>query len=214
MVLETFFRSERLACLVLVTAVLACQSSDLTLPDDGLPARLKPLSGDGQRGTVGSDLPDPLVVQVLDAAGRPAGQIPLRFTSQVPDAQIPATAVTDDSGTAEVRVRLGTTEGTQRFEAQVASAAELRTTFALTAVAERPSDEGGGGDAGGGGEGNGNGGNNGSGEGHGGGNGHGSGKDDGGHGDHDHGHGHGDHHGDSGDGPGEDPGHGHGQDKD
>jgi hypothetical protein len=191
MVLETFFRLERVARMVLVTTVLACQGSDLTLPDDGLPARLKPLSGDGQRGTVGTDLPDPLVVQVLDAAGRPARQISLRFASQVPDAQIPATAVTNDSGTAEVRVRLGTTEGTQKFEAQVANLSELRTTFALTAVADRPSDNGGGGG------GNGNGGdngNNGSGDGNGrgDGNGHVNGDDGGkgGHGHQGHGQGH------------------------
>jgi hypothetical protein len=85
---------------------------------------------------VGSQLPDPLVVQVLDAAGRPVPQVSLRFETQVPDAQVPAEAVTNDSGKAEVRVRLGETEGTQRFDALLADLKCLRWPRTLRMMVE------------------------------------------------------------------------------
>jgi len=200
---------------------MACGGGDLTLPADARPARLTAVSGSGQHGVVGTELSDPLVVRVTDAAGRPVEQASLLFETQVPAAQIlSATEIrTDHSGQAEVRVRLGATEGTQAFDAQMPEASDLRATFTVLAVAAP--DEGGGGDQGGGGDdhGNGNGGNGDAGNGNGGdgqGNGAGMDKDSGGgnggdgHGnrggrDHEHGNHGGDDH-----GHGNGHGHGHG----
>jgi hypothetical protein len=147
--------------LALLPSAVSCGGSDLTFPPDGSPSSLVAVSGSGQRGTVGTQLPKPLVVQVVNEAARPVRQVSLRFQTEAPGAEIlPASIATDDSGYAEVRVRLGTTEGTQTIEARIAEpASELRTSFALKALAEHsPRDGGGnGGDNRGGGHGRGHG---------------------------------------------------------
>jgi len=175
--------SGRLFSLALSTAVLACESSDLTLPGDGQPSSLREVSGSGQQGTVGSALPGPLVVKLTDAAGQPLSQVSLRFQTAVPGAEIRPSELTttNDTGYAQVRVLLGDTEGIQTFHAQVADASDLSTTFEVIAFAKQPTDNGG----------NGGGGQGGGGDGGGAGNGNGSGND--GHGnDDDNGHGQGD----------------------
>ena len=144
---------------------VACQGSDLTLPADGSSARLTAESGFGQQGTVGTELPEPLVARPVDNAGRPVVDVSLRFQTEVPTGQLErAEVVTDDSGEAAVRVQLGMTEGTQTFEALVADegGSGLRTTFDMLALAKsRPPDnepdDGGGNGEGGGDDGNGDG---------------------------------------------------------
>jgi hypothetical protein len=128
--------------LVLVL-VLGCQGGNLTLPADGSPGRLRAVSGFDQEGLVGTELPRPLVVQVMDGANRPVAGVTLRFRTDVPAARLtPAETATDDSGYAAATVRLGVQEGTQSFEAHLADAAELRTTFTLVAFANHPPDDG------------------------------------------------------------------------
>jgi hypothetical protein len=126
----------RLFSLVLTTALTGCGGS-LTLPDDGSPAALQVVSGDGQQGTVGSRLDNPLVVKLTNASSRPIAAAPVvfQFTSDVPDAQVdPEQAATDSNGVASARVRLGTSTGPLQVEARVVSAAELSATFGLTAL--------------------------------------------------------------------------------
>jgi uncharacterized membrane protein YgcG len=178
---------------VLGLSVLACQGSNLTLPPDNSPTRLDALSGSGQQGTIGAELAKPLVAKVTDATGRPVPNVTLRFHTEVPAAQVDQAVIsTDSSGTAEVRVRLGTTEGLQIFDALLDETATsgLKATFAVIAVAppsEDDDDEDGGNGGGdddegenGGGGGNGGGGNGGGGNGGGGndGGGNGGGGDD------------------------------------
>jgi hypothetical protein len=118
-------------------AVLACAGGDLTLPNNGAPVELTAVSGDGQEAKVGSLLPQPLVVQVTDAARQPVAEVPLvfRFQTAVPDAEIdPASVATDSTGHASVRVRLGTVTGPQTIEATIAQDAEARATFEVTAL--------------------------------------------------------------------------------
>lgn len=123
-----------------VVATLGGCGADLTLPGDNLPPTLRAVSGDGQEGIVGSRLPDPLVAHLADGAGRPLASVSLQFQSDVPTAEIePPTMETDDSGFASVRVRLGTTTGTQTIVARVAddTTGDVRTTFGLTALARK-----------------------------------------------------------------------------
>jgi hypothetical protein len=132
-------------------AMLACAGGDLNLPNDDTPVELTAVSGDGQEAKVGSRLPEPLVVRVTDAAGRPVAEVPLvfRFQDEVPDAEIdPASVATDSTGRASVRVRLGTTTGPQTIEATIAqdAAPQARATFGVTALEKRGH---GGGDGGG-----------------------------------------------------------------
>lgn len=138
--------SNRLLGTALGLTVVACQDSNLTLPADGSPSTLKAVSGDGQQGTVGALLPEPLVVGVTDGAARPVAQLSLQFQTDVPAAEVdPAIIATNDSGYASVHVRLGTVEGIQTVEALLASdaASGLRTTFSFTAQARKTSDDAG-----------------------------------------------------------------------
>jgi hypothetical protein len=175
------------AAVLLALLSAACGGSDLTLPDAGDPATLTIVAGDGQQGSQGRPLSQPLVVKVQDGLGRPVAgaNVAFRFTDNVPDAAVdPGAAPTDEQGEASARAQLGRREGPQVIEAQVAAPGrDLRVQFQLTAKANDP--EGGGGGGGNGGGGNGNGGNGNGGGGQGGGDGH------GGHGG-GHGHSHGD----------------------
>ena len=126
-----------LGIVVGLLGLTSCGSS-LVLPDDGSPAELKAVSGDGQEGTIGSRLDLPLVVRVTDARGLPlAGvRVTFRFQAEDPVAQVDPEATTDGDGRASAQVRLGVDVGVHVVEAQVAeaSAEELRATFDLTAV--------------------------------------------------------------------------------
>jgi hypothetical protein len=133
-------------------ALAGCGAADLTLPSGGRTVALRAVSGGGQEGTVGTHLPDPLVVEVRDRAGNPVPDVNLvfRFRDEFPDAQIePAEQKTDPSGVASVRVRLGSTAGSQTVEATVAAdiAPETRAVFGVTALERRGRGrDGGGGD--------------------------------------------------------------------
>jgi hypothetical protein len=129
----------RLAVLLVGVANAGCAVSDINLPSDGAPARIEVVSGDEQEATVGSQLPDPLIVRLTDAAARPVpgAVVVFRFENEVPEAEIdPDSDVTDSTGQASARVRLGTTSGVQRVEARPGAevAAGLRVTFDLTAL--------------------------------------------------------------------------------
>lgn len=134
---------DRLSSLVLATALVGCGGS-LTLPDDGSPAALTAVGGNGQEAPVGSRLDNPLVVKLTDGSSRPiAGvSVAFQFKVDVPDAQIDPEAETDSLGLASAQVRLGTSTGPHEVEAQVASA-QLTATFVVTATARGKGGKGG-----------------------------------------------------------------------
>lgn len=136
----------RLSSLVLATALVGCGGGSLTLPDDGSPAALTAVGGNGQQAPVGSTLDNPLVVKLTDASSRPIAGVPVvfQFTIDVPDAQIDPEAETDSEGLASAQVRLGTSAGPLEVEARVASAAQLSATFVVTAIARGKGGKGGG----------------------------------------------------------------------
>jgi hypothetical protein len=138
--LTTAYTPVRLLAAIQLLGLIACYGSDLTLPQD---VSLDRVSGDGQWGTVGTQLRDPLVVRVTDAANQPVRGVNLRFETRFPGAEIdPPLIATNDTGVAAVQVRLGSTEGVQTVEASLAEAEALKTTFALIAVASEPPDGG------------------------------------------------------------------------
>src|SRR5215210_3140043 len=123
----------------LAASVSAC-TGNLVLPGDDSsgedsPAALRPVSGNGQEGTIGSRL-DPLVVLVTDASSQPIQGVAVefQFDGNVPDAVLTPHAITDSNGEAAADVRLGTEAGPITVLAQVAQASELQATFGLTAV--------------------------------------------------------------------------------
>lgn len=128
--------AHRLISLLLASTLAAC-GGDLTLPNANTPAALRAFSGDGQVGTVRSKLDDPLVVKLTDASSNPVPGVPIvfQFTSEVPEAEVtPSQATTDTNGLALAEVRLGTSAGTLRVQARLATPASLNATFTLTAL--------------------------------------------------------------------------------
>ena len=134
--------------------VLACGGGDLLLPSSGQPSQLRLVSGDLQQAQTGATLPDPLVVEAVDASGRPVAgsRILFRFELDPAGAQVsPDTAETNASGRAAAQVRLGGEAGGQPVEAVVVDGPSgLRVRFLLTAIAPNPGDGGDGGDGDGG----------------------------------------------------------------
>lgn len=138
--------SYRVLMIALATALGGC-GGDLTLPDDGSPRSLRTFSGDGQTGTVGTRLDDPLVVELTDGSASPVFGVPIvfEFTSEVPEAEVtPSQATTDSNGLASAEVRLGSSAGTLRVQARVVTPAALNATFVLTALErDKKKDKGG-----------------------------------------------------------------------
>ena len=129
----------------LFAGLAACGGDALTLPSAGGPAAITAVAGNTQQGTVGSELEDPLVVQVTDAASNPLNGVSIAFRFQNPPSGAsiqPAEALTGPDGRASARVRLGESAGAHTVEAQVAgtAASSLRATFDLTALAEDDED--------------------------------------------------------------------------
>jgi hypothetical protein len=137
---------------VAVTLLPGCGGDGLLLPGDGAPAELRMVSGDQQSAPAGDRVPDPLIVQAVDAAGRPVqgAAVVFEFVNAPTGARLaPANAETDEAGRAYAEATLGTPAGDQQVEARLdGSAADLKVRFRLTAL--QPRRGGGAGDGNGG----------------------------------------------------------------
>ncbi len=91
----------------------------VTLRDVGTQQRILMVSGNDQTGSVGSTLPQPLTVQVVNAIGQSVANVPVTFTVEKSDGQLSAfpqqgrqlTIQTDANGQAAVTAQLGTRVG-------------------------------------------------------------------------------------------------------
>jgi hypothetical protein len=107
----------------------------------GTPAEMEVLGGNAQDGTVGEELPDPLVVKVTDARGRPVrGQLVNWRVTRGGGSVFAGSAITDSKGEARERWTLGTVAGAaQQVEARAvdnqSGAALVFATFTATATA-------------------------------------------------------------------------------
>jgi hypothetical protein len=105
-----------------VMVVLLGCSADLTLPGSTAPGlAVAVLQGDGQVGTVGDTLPDPVVVEVKTDGGQAIPDRRVAFVAaQGAGAGFdPDTAVTDSQGRALTRWVLGTAVGVYTAEARL-----------------------------------------------------------------------------------------------
>lgn len=94
-----------------------CSRADLLRSELEASASSAILSGNDQRGLVGTELPDPLVVQVLDATGRPVARQPVNFVvTQGGGSVYVGMAITDARGLAREWWTLGPTAGTNIIE--------------------------------------------------------------------------------------------------
>ena len=85
---------------IALLALVACGGGDLTLPNEGQPANVSVVSGDGQTGTILEPLPDSLVVQVTDRFGNPVPGVEVTWAAEGGGDVQPATAVTGSDGRA------------------------------------------------------------------------------------------------------------------
>jgi hypothetical protein len=125
------------ACLV-----VGCSAGDLTLPGESEPSSLVPLSGDDQRAKAGTELDQPLVVQVLDESSQPfpGATVEFSFVGEIPGAGLePSIVSTDENGRASTVVRLGSITGEQLIDARVAasSSPDLSAQFRAVATGEK-----------------------------------------------------------------------------
>jgi adhesin/invasin len=124
------------AALSLAALVLATCSRDTTAPA-GSTLSFSVVSGDGQQGTVGTTLAQPLVIQATDTRGKPAKNLPVAFlVTSGGGSTAPASATTDNQGLAQTTWTLGTsTAVAQRLEARAVSTNALLGAFTATALA-------------------------------------------------------------------------------
>jgi adhesin/invasin len=114
-------RLSSIRSVLLALAGLGLMACDGTGPDPaGPPASLDIVSGDLQTATAGTELPQPLVVEVTDDKGKPVeGQV-VNFVVVTGGGSVFAgTALTNEDGRAQERWTLGTTaRDTQKVEAR------------------------------------------------------------------------------------------------
>jgi hypothetical protein len=99
----------------------------VTLRDAATQQRLLMVSGNNQTGVVRAVLPQPLTVQVVNAAGQPLPNMPVTFSLMKSDGQLAAfprqgrqlTVQTDNNGQASVNLQLGTRVGTGNNQVSV-----------------------------------------------------------------------------------------------
>jgi len=129
-------RSASRLSLALSLSVLgfAC-GGDVTLPNQGEPATVEILDGDGQNGTVGEALSESLVVLVTDRFGDPVPDAVVQWTAQDGGTVDPGESTTDSEGRASTRRILGTEPNTYFTIASVAGIDDVVrfTSTALTA---------------------------------------------------------------------------------
>jgi hypothetical protein len=122
--------------------VSACGGDDLLLPRDGEPARIVPYGAENLIATVGQPLPDSLVVEVTDPAGRPVPGVQVIFQPPAGAAIAPVDPVaTDASGHAAVQYILSTTAGDQIVEARASIVPESNAVASFHVVAQPESPE-------------------------------------------------------------------------
>src|SRR4051812_15033820 len=109
-----------LTCLAL-SRLVACGGDSTSKPTNAGPAaQLEVVSGDAQHGTVGKELPNPVVVRVVDAHQRPvAGQTVNFHVTAGGGSVFAGSSTTNADGVAQERWTLGTAAGAdQTLEAR------------------------------------------------------------------------------------------------
>ena len=101
----------------------------LAVDPNSVVARVVPWSGNRQWGLVGQPLPEPVVVQALDEAGRPVPGALVSFTAEAGSGSVEPDSVRSDSaGLARAEWTLGPAPGEQTLAVAVMGMAQLEVT--------------------------------------------------------------------------------------
>lgn len=120
-----------LAALLLTAFAAACGDGDSTGSRPAAAVAVQ--SGNGQQGTVGQALANPVVVRVSDADGQPVRGATVQWTVTGGGSATPASATTDAAGLAQAQWTLGGAVGPQTATATVQGVAQ---PAAFTATAQ------------------------------------------------------------------------------
>jgi hypothetical protein len=125
--------------IAVLLAALTVSCGDVTLPDEGEAADLEIVDGNDQVGPVGTALPDPVVVRVVDTDDRPVVSQEVTFVIESGGGSVePETVTTGTDGLASATWTLGPGAGTQLLRARTprgGGATLLEAQFSATAVA-------------------------------------------------------------------------------
>ena len=102
------------------------------------PSRIELESGNNQSATVGTALPNPLVVRVTDANDNPVENVGVTWSAQGGGSVSDATTATDANGLAQVTRTLGLLQGTYTTTASVVGLSGSPVTFISTALVGAP----------------------------------------------------------------------------
>jgi galactose oxidase-like protein len=119
--------------LLLAAVTLQCGGGEKIGPPPG-PSSIEIAGGNGQVAPVNDQLPEPLVVKVVDEAGDPVEGITVQWNAHGAGDVAPATATTGADGRASVSRMLGNTPGQQTTTASVTGLQGSPVTFTATAV--------------------------------------------------------------------------------
>ena len=142
--MSTVRHLSRYCLTALVVAASGGCGEGVTLPDPtAAGVELSIAGGNGQSGTVGEELEQPLMVKAVDGDGAPIPDLPVAFTvvSGDPGGRLdPDTALTNSQGEASAVWVLGTTPGERVADAQVAVTGDSSrvVTFQATGRAAGP----------------------------------------------------------------------------
>jgi hypothetical protein len=134
--MDRLLRSSSRVLAGVAALALGCTGSDLTLPEQGLPANIVVVRGDAQTAAVGSALPDSLVVRVTDSKDRPIQRQQVTFAPSA-GTVVPTAATTNADGRAGAIWVLGPVAGPQSATATATgngAPAGLAVTFHATAL--------------------------------------------------------------------------------
>jgi len=121
----------RLLLVASAAALGACGGDALTLPTADS-SQLRIIAGDEQEGPAGSALPDPLIVRLLDPAGKPVPGRTVLWVVRAGDGAVdPSNGMTDADGFASAAWTLGPLAGPNAVDAQVPDVG----TVTFTAIA-------------------------------------------------------------------------------
>jgi adhesin/invasin len=126
----------RLALLAIV-ALAGCGGEGLVLPNEGEPAEVAPVRGNGQNGAVGEPVEDSLVVEVTDRFGNPVTNLEVSWVAEGGGSVEPAHSITSADGRAGTTRILGSQPGTYTTVATAAGLPEKPAIFTATAVTGR-----------------------------------------------------------------------------
>ena len=125
----------RLLPVVLLVAAAACGPDYSVVPSPT--ASIVVTAGNGQTGTAGAALANPVVVLVTDSTGAPASGISVTWTPGAGSGSVSATATTDAAGHASATWTLGATIGTQILSVRAAGIGTVVATAVVPAFSAK-----------------------------------------------------------------------------